>query len=432
MSKRPINNNFPLYFLLADFGQFLSNFFLVSISQPHDKFSVDAHVQVSSFLFKTKSADKHFKQIILDLERISKRKLMSRSILLIMKSEKKGVQGISFVSNDREELADKVKSLEVFKFHSEIDALRISLKKLSEISDSFNYVQIDFSKIHYACFRKGKFLELKSQDYRDSFTMSSKIDLEKVIKWLPFEMDLIDLENYIANKNLYPRVLPLTVRDSFVEQALIKEALQEIKNSIVMPTDERIQKVLFSGIVLNQIPVLEQIMMFIMDGLDLTGISYMYFDRQNIFKVLSSVCLFLDKGQQKKVFSQVMPHDFTTIRIRGAVVNNKIIGKVIINQGFKEKQELSLSGGNIYHLPLQGNLSLHFFLNPMCGIFRSQIQDKKDKQENIFEIEVIGGKKGVIFDTRVYPLSLLGGGEEKKQILNWNQAMNIYQKIQKI
>lgn len=60
----------------------------------------------------------------------------------------------------------------------------------------------------------------------DSFDNLDQIDINNLISWLNPSPNPIQLENYLANKILYPQALPLTPADMQIDLAILREALR--------------------------------------------------------------------------------------------------------------------------------------------------------------------------------------------------------------
>lgn len=60
----------------------------------------------------------------------------------------------------------------------------------------------------------------------DSFDNLEKINVENVASFLKNPPQLIPLENYLANRILYPQTLPLTEQDLNIDLAILREALK--------------------------------------------------------------------------------------------------------------------------------------------------------------------------------------------------------------
>lgn len=62
-------------------------------------------------------------------------------------------------------------------------------------------------------------LDLGASAYSDHYLA------EQVGRWLPFASNLTDLDNYLANRKLYPRSVPVSPREYAIDQAVAREAI---------------------------------------------------------------------------------------------------------------------------------------------------------------------------------------------------------------
>lgn len=70
---------------------------------------------------------------------------------------------------------------------------------------------------------------------------------EDVARWLPFQVDLTTVDNFLGNLTLYPNALPLNERELFIHQAVIREIFRkaspqdgllfERNTPVVLPTE---------------------------------------------------------------------------------------------------------------------------------------------------------------------------------------------------
>jgi len=56
--------------------------------------------------------------------------------------------------------------------------------------------------------------------------VSTEAGFENILRWLPFDMEVTEAHNIIANKQLRPTTVPQTRRDLLLEQAIAREALR--------------------------------------------------------------------------------------------------------------------------------------------------------------------------------------------------------------
>lgn len=64
----------------------------------------------------------------------------------------------------------------------------------------------------------------------DSFDNLDQINVESVAGWLKTPIRQTQLENYLANRILYPRTLPMTAIDMDIDLSILREALKLILN----------------------------------------------------------------------------------------------------------------------------------------------------------------------------------------------------------
>ena len=69
---------------------------------------------------------------------------------------------------------------------------------------------------------------------------------EQLRSLLVHDIGIEEIENYVANKSLYPHMIPLAPSEIAIEQALVKLILKQISTELSFPWDD-IQQVVLSG-----------------------------------------------------------------------------------------------------------------------------------------------------------------------------------------
>lgn len=195
------------------------------------------------------------------------------------------------------------------------------------------------------------------------------ISSEAVAFWLKPVPQLDFIENYLANKILYPQTVPQTERDMQIDLAILREALKinSPKTGASPFFNATLRKLLIPAKFLNFVP----------DPASLT-------------------CVFIDAlflGRDKKDWFE----DLWTIVLTGDI--DEIIGSVILPQfdGSGGVMKLRLMNKN-YEIK-QGNLSIIPCPRARCEIaYKLQSGKVLDKTENA--VEVYGGKLGLVVDGR--------------------------------
>jgi hypothetical protein len=117
--------------------------------------------------------------------------------------------------------------------------------------------------------------------------------LSDILRWLPIDISEKELRNYIYNKALYPKSLPMGAEELAIEQALacqamllaVRQARKAYSPDVLgylpglLPWFEPI---IASGSVLTKAPSHDQALMMVLNGLQPTGVTTIAVDRNNL------------------------------------------------------------------------------------------------------------------------------------------------------
>lgn len=214
----------------------------------------------------------------------------------------------------------------------------------------------------------------------DSFDNLDNIDTDSLISWLKeaaVQASPIQLENYLANKILYPSSLPLSDADMKIELAILREALRVSTPRQKSNTNSMLGDNAFLNVTLRKIIIPAKFLQFVPD-------------------LVSLAWVFIDALLVKRN-SQDFFEDLWTVILSGDA--DEVVGSILLPQ-FKnpsDKMELSVLGklykikpGSFYFVP--------------CSKERCEIAYKFDqgrilgKQMNA--VEVYGGSLGIVIDGR--------------------------------
>lgn len=212
----------------------------------------------------------------------------------------------------------------------------------------------------------------------DSFDNLDQISSEAIASWLKPIPQANFLENYLANKILYPQALPLTERDMQIDLGILCEAL---KMSKAFANTQKVNALLgdnpFLNITLRKILIPVRFLNFVPNLMSLTRV------------FIDALLL----NRERKDFFQ----DLWTIVLTDDI--DEVVGSVLLPQ-FE-------SSGGVMNLKLlsknyeirQGNLMLIPCPKDRCEIaYKLQKGKLLGRQENAFE--VYGGKLGLVIDGR--------------------------------
>lgn len=212
----------------------------------------------------------------------------------------------------------------------------------------------------------------------DSFDNLDQIDVNLLIPWLKPAPQAVQLENYLANKILYPQTIPMTESDMKIDLAILREALR-----INGPKNTNVSSALlgdntFLNLTLRKILIPERFLLYVPN---LVSLTWAFVD-----------ALLLSRRKEDKF------QDLWTIVLVGDV--DEIVGSVILPQFSSGSGEIELSVlGKIYKIRTGGLMIVP------CDKDRCEVAYKiKDGQvlgKAESALELYGGKLGIMVDGRL-------------------------------
>lgn len=210
----------------------------------------------------------------------------------------------------------------------------------------------------------------------NSFDNLDQISIEKIASWLKSTPQPSKLENYLANRILYPQTIPLTETDMQIDLAILREALK-----LYAPQKQNANNMLggnpFLNVTLRKVLIPERFLEFVPD---LKSLVWAFIDA-------------LVQERNKKDFYQ----DVWSIVLTGDF--DEVVGSVILPQFDNSNGEMKLSvvGKNYKILP--GGLTIIPCPKDRCEIVYSSRKGKLlGKQSSA--LEIYGGRLGLIIDGR--------------------------------
>lgn len=222
---------------------------------------------------------------------------------------------------------------------------------------------------------------------------------DQVSRWLPFIVNLTDVENHLANKRDYPRVVPVTEHEYELDLAVARQAiikLGERQGKDYLEVEDGINLVVTGGL-LSTIPNHRDLMAVLCDSF--------------VFK--SGVKIYMDTTGELSAFGALLTedekldYDYTQ--------NLLLVGSAIhldgenaeVTFGNHDKQRLHITRGDIVNLPV--------------GEEKIQIKVSYAKSSDKFEMS--GGGAGIYLDNRPLPLEVISGSKESmNRIADWRKS----------
>ncbi|MBI2597237.1 hypothetical protein HYW41_03710 [Candidatus Daviesbacteria bacterium] len=217
----------------------------------------------------------------------------------------------------------------------------------------------------------------------DSFDNLDAISIDSLILWLKeagVSIPPFQLENYLANKILYPQTLPLTDIDMKIDLAILRQALtingpKSSKNT----ANPLLGDNPFLNITLRKIIIPERFLYFVPDLVSLTwafvdGLLLVDRQKEDWYEDLWTVILADDIDQ-----------------IIGSVILPQFSGKSDSMDLFLQDRNFKIRAGNLTVVPCD---------KERCQI-RYKLLNGKILGKNESSLEVYGGKLGLMIDGRI-------------------------------
>jgi hypothetical protein len=250
-----------------------------------------------------------------------------------------------------------------------------------------------------------------------------QVGVQRVVRWLPFDITEDELRQYVLNHMLHPQVTPTTRRDLQIVQAFAREA--------IILTVEAAEKnnlgwfdadlILATGAVLSHAPKYGQAALMLLDALQPRGVTSLALDRTMLLPQLGAVATVAPIAAV-----QVNENDAVTYRLGTCVIpfGNLPAGQVAIRVGVEYKNGrqmmVEVMSGSIEVVPLHANEQALLTLYPSPTVDVGLGPGERARAAE----EIDGGLVGLIIDARGRPFTLPSNEKERQtRQLQWMQVL---------
>ncbi|MBI5931187.1 MAG: glutamate mutase L [Chloroflexi bacterium] len=233
-------------------------------------------------------------------------------------------------------------------------------------------------------------------------TTLAVLNIENVLRWLPFAANEDDLWNYAYNKVLMPTTIPQTMRDLMIEQAIAREIIRYLVNGAQAgwrhaAEDGKLpafRPIIVAGATLTDAPHHGVTAMLILDAFELEGIHNLYIDPYAMVALLGAIAY-----ADPTVTVQTFEHNglvnlgtafCATGRVRGRSQRPAMKIQITLENG--RAIEKKLLPGEIWAAPLSSGQEVQVVVRTGRGI---KINGKRRVKQT-----VTAGTAGLIFDAR--------------------------------
>jgi hypothetical protein len=249
--------------------------------------------------------------------------------------------------------------------------------------------------------------------------------INEIDKWLPIEIPVEDIQNYLYIKAAYPESLPATLEEMTLEQAITRQvmslAVKKISGRMVnrSPRHQReilpwLEPILASGSVFSKAPTSGQCMLMVLDGLQPIGVTTILVDDNNMIPSLGVAAEVNPAMVVQVLGSSAIRNLGAVIAPVGRVKEGEPILNLQITYGDGRNSSREVKFGAIETLQLAKKESASIRLQPLNEFDVGMGPGRGGS------LKVVGGDLGVVIDGRGRPLNFsTDPGKQRSQMRKW-------------
>jgi hypothetical protein len=264
-------------------------------------------------------------------------------------------------------------------------------------------------------------------------TSLKQIPLERVMRWLPFEMEPDAARDILFNKSLHPVSLPQTWEDLLLEYALAREVMRQVIAQArpgwlrgghhLLAHTPQWDLILGAGRTLTRTPHPGYAALLLLDALEPVGVSQIVLDIGGIAATLGAVA-----ATRPLAAAEVVEHDAflnlgTVVAPLGTARPGEIALRLKVHYPNGQVVQHEVAYGSIELVPLAAGERATLELHPTHRFDMGLGEPGRG-----VTAEAEGGTLGLIIDARGRPLELPADGPGRRQLIQeWLGSVKIVQ-----
>lgn len=237
-----------------------------------------------------------------------------------------------------------------------------------------------------------------------------EISLEEVLRWLPFEVPIETVRDYLHNKIIFPASLAVTPEDNAIEQAMARCILAHSMNGLLpSPSGALVadggvltmhfEPIIATGAVLSQGSTPGQSLLMLLDGLQPTGVTTFILDQNALTSSLGAAAEISSLLPVQVLESGVFVNLGTVVSpVSRARPGTPILKTRLVYEDGTDSQT-EVNQGAFHILPLARGQNAELYLEPLNGTDIGMDRPGSG-------IKIVGGALGAVIDARGRPLNL--------------------------
>ena len=248
-----------------------------------------------------------------------------------------------------------------------------------------------------------------------------QVPVESVLRWLPFEMEPVEVQNVLCNKALRYRTLPQTRQELLLEQAVAREILRLARKDLMSALPKgashlypgllpKFHLIVGAGGVLDNAPNCGQAALIMLDALQPVGVAGLALDKLGLMAPLGVTAMVNPLAAAQVMERDTLLNLGTVVAPVGTAREGDIALTFKIEYEDGRSLEVEVPYGSLEVIPLPSGQTANLELRPSR---RFDVGLGTKGQAGATKVE--GGVIGIIIDARGRPLPIVEDPEEQRE-----------------
>lgn len=253
----------------------------------------------------------------------------------------------------------------------------------------------------------------------NALSLLETVGLDAVKAWLPFTISDDELWDYAANKTLYITSIPSTMRELYLEHALLRAGARALIEAAI-PSGQRpnFETIIAAGASLTNTGSAGLSAMLALDIMQPSGMSKLYADPFGLIPALGAVAAVNPEAVVQVLDESNLEPLGTAFSLSGALDHDKPAVHIKLWLPYGEQHEEVIYGGRVWFFPVPAGRNVDISARVLAR--GASINGKKR-----LRVRVTGGSAGLIVDTRGRPFVLSDSVTLRSELMpEWVAAMS--------
>jgi hypothetical protein len=245
--------------------------------------------------------------------------------------------------------------------------------------------------------------------------------LDDLARWVPFDIPVSDIRDYLYQKSLFPAMLPMTRETLAIEQAMARQILRIAAQRTLdrwPGTEFSFERIFLSGATLTQAASPAQTLLMALDGLQPVGVNVLMLDPYGLSQALGAVAGINTLLPAQIIESGAYANLATVLCPVSSARAGSLIMRLKISYEDNSDTQVDVQQGSLTPLPIRNGQSAHVEVEMLRGAALDPSLPRLKR------FRIMGGLCGAVVDARGRPLHLPDDiARRREQILQWTKAV---------